>query len=81
MGSEQERDLGEQPILGRMRERGISSADLVRASSEQLTHKMVSRATKGRRLTANTMGKVVRAWNVAAGEDLPASELFNYVPG
>ncbi len=75
-----ERDLGEQPLARLMHERGLRSADLVAASNEQLTHKMVTRAAKGRRLTANTMGKVLRAWNLATEGDAAASELFDYVP-
>lgn len=35
----------------------------MRTSEDELTHKTVARAVKGRRLTANTMGKVVRALN------------------
>ncbi|MEM7205839.1 MAG: hypothetical protein AAF628_36635 [Planctomycetota bacterium] len=76
----EERNLGEQPLLRQMAERALKSHDLVAASTEQLTHKMVSRATKGRRLTANTMRKVVRAFNAAAGCDLAAADLFNYAP-
>jgi hypothetical protein len=73
-----ERDLGEQPIALLMAEHGLKPSDLVTASDEQLTHKMVTRAMKGRRLTANTMGKVQRAWDkVTAGAE-PQSGLFNY---
>lgn len=75
-----ERDLGEQPLAGLMSERSLKPNDLVSASKEQLTHRMVSRALKGRRLTANTMGKVVRAWNIASGEERQAGDLFNYTP-
>ena len=63
------RDLGEQPLARLMAERGLFPRDLVAASDEQITHKMVARAMKGRRLTANTMGKVRRAWNRASGND------------
>ncbi len=72
------RDLGEQPLTRLMAARGLDAHDLVAASGEQLTHKMVARAMKGRRLTKNTMGKVLRAWNLAADEARPASDLFNY---
>lgn len=75
-----ERNLGEQPLAALMAARGLQPKDLVAASSEQLTHKMVSRAMKGRRLTANTMDKVVRAWNAATGSEAERGELFNYVP-
>ena len=75
-----ERDLGQQPIARLMAERGLQPKDLVAASKEQLTHRMVTRATKGRRLTANTMGKVLRAWNRASACDHAASDLFDYEP-
>ena len=75
-----ERDLGEQPLVRLMAERDLKPQDLVAASTEQLTHKMVTRAMKGRRLTANTMSKVQRAWNLAASSENGLGELFNYVP-
>jgi hypothetical protein len=77
---EQGRDLGEQPIAALMAERGLKPADLVEASSEQITHKMVTRALKGRRLTANTMDKVHRAFVKASGSAHSRTELFSYEP-
>jgi len=74
------RELGEQPLARRMAERGLRPSDLVAASDEQLTHKMVTRAMKGRRLTANTMGKVERAWDRATDGTHRRSELFDYEP-
>jgi hypothetical protein len=74
------RDLGEQPLARLMAERALKPSDLVSASTEQLTHKMVTRAMKGRRLTANTMGKVHRAWNLAADSEHGQGELFDYDP-
>ncbi|MDA1267024.1 MAG: hypothetical protein O2816_18240 [Planctomycetota bacterium] len=75
-----ERDLGEQPLARLMRARELKPADLVVASKEQITHKMVARAMKGRRLTANTMDKVQRAWQQATQEECARSALFNYKP-
>lgn len=75
-----ERELGPQPILEVLAKHGLSATDLVEASGEQLTHKMVARAVKGRRLTANTMGKVVRALNKRAASAYTESELFTYSP-
>lgn len=75
-----ERDLGPQPLLEVMARHGLSATDLVEASGEQLTHKMVARAVKGRRLTANAMGKVVRALNRRAGSAYEPAELFTYAP-
>ncbi|MFT4540014.1 MAG: hypothetical protein ACI841_000775 [Planctomycetota bacterium] len=74
------RDLGEQPLTEMMKARDLLPKDLVEASSEQITHKMVSRAMKGRRLTARTMNKVMRAWNRAAEADDGIERLFNYTP-
>jgi len=76
----EERDLGPQPILEVLARHGLSATDLVEASGEQLTHKMVARAVKGRRLTANAMGKVVRALNRRAETAYASSELFTYSP-
>lgn len=73
-----ERNLGEQPILQLLERHGLKPKDLVAASTEQLTHKMVSRATKGRRLTPNTKGKVLQALNGATGESYALGDLFNY---
>ncbi|MFT5048989.1 MAG: hypothetical protein ACI8QZ_000378 [Chlamydiales bacterium] len=74
------RDLGEQPIARLMAERELKPKDLVAASADQITHKMVTRAMKGRRLTPNTMRKVHRAMNRATGVEHPQAELFNYKP-
>lgn len=79
-GATGSRDLGEQPLARLMAARGLRPKDLVAASDEQLTHKMVARAMKGRRLTANVMGKVVRAWNLAARAEADRGELFDYEP-
>jgi hypothetical protein len=76
----QPRDLGEQPLARLMAEHGLAPKDLVAASSEQLTHRMVTRGMKGRRLTSNTMDKVHRAWKLASGSDHRRAELFDYEP-
>jgi hypothetical protein len=73
-----ERNLGEQPIAGLMGEHGLKPHDLVAASTEQITHKMVKRACGGRRLTANVQGKILRAFNSAAETSLRKEALFNY---
>ena len=78
MKSEIERNLGEQPIAGILAERRLKSHDLVEASMETMTHKMVTRACKGRRLTPNVQGKVLRALNKVTGESFQLSDLFNY---
>ena len=73
-----ERDLGTQPIAAQLAELSLKANDLVAASGEQLTHKMVARACKGRRLTPNVQAKVLRALNAASGRQYKLAELFNY---
>lgn len=73
-----ERNLGEQPIAALMDRLGLTARTLVTASTEQLTHKMVARARKGRRLTRNVQGKVLRALNAASDGGYSLPDLFNY---
>jgi len=76
--NELERDLGEQPLNCLMAEKGLKSHDLVAASTEQITHKMVQRGCKGRRLTKNVQGKLLRALNTATGNTYVVADLFTY---
>jgi hypothetical protein len=78
MNPELERNLGEQPIAGIMRELNLKPHDLVAVSSVEMTHKMVSRACKGRRLTLNTQSKILAALNRATGKTFSLRDLFNY---
>ena len=78
MSEERERNLGPQPILNLLAVHGLKAQDLVAASTESLTHKMVARAGKGRWLTPNTQHKVWRALNLASGKSYRLDELFNY---
>ncbi len=73
-----ERNLGEQPIARIMREHNLKPHDLVAASQVEMTHKMVSRACKGRRLTLNTQSKVLAALNRATGKTYTLRDCFNY---
>jgi hypothetical protein len=73
-----ERNLGEQPIARIMVEHGMKAHDLVVKSTDQLTHKMVSRACKGRRLTLNVQNKIRDALNAASGKERSMEELFTY---
>ena len=77
-GSEVERNLGEQPIAAILAEAGLRPHDLVKASAVQMTHKMVARACKGRRLTPNTQTIVLNALQAATGKSFTLKELFNY---
>jgi hypothetical protein len=78
MTLEVERNLGEQPVAGLLRQHHLKPHDLVAASVEQITHKMVARACKGRRLTLNSQTKVLNALNRATGRSYSLGELFNY---
>ena len=78
MTAESHLNHGEQPIARLLAEHGLKPADLVAASAEQLTFKMVSRACKGRRLTPNFQGKILRALNRAAGKSYSRTDLFTY---
>ena len=78
MNLEMERNLGEQPIAQIMREHNLKPHDLVAISSVEITHKMVSRACKGRRLTLNTQSKVLAALNRATGKNYALRDLFTY---
>ena len=75
---DQERDLGEQPLAALLSELGLKSHDLVAASTEQITHKMVQRGSKGRRLTKNVQGKLLHALNTASGNTYAIKDLFTY---
>ena len=78
MHDELERNLGPQPIAEIMERHGLSAHDLVMASEVPMTHKMVARAVKGRRLTYNTQTIVLNALNRAAGASYKLADLFNY---
>ena len=75
---EEERNLGPQPLGPLLEELGLKPADLVRASGEQLTHRMVARAVRGRRLTPKARAKVLRALNGACGGSYGNADLFEY---
>lgn len=73
-----ERNLGDQPLAAILDKRDLKGHDLVAASVVQLTHKTISRARKGRRLTPNSQRKVLNALNRATGESFTLRDLFNY---
>ena len=73
-----ELNLGEQPLARILADLALKNGDLVAASGEFLTRKMVVRACKGRRLTPHVQGKILRALNRAAGREFTLPELFNY---
>ena len=73
-----ERNLGEQPIAKIMLEHNLKPHDLVANSAEHLTHKMVSRACKGRWLTPNVQAKLLNALIKATGKTYALADLFTY---
>jgi hypothetical protein len=70
--------MGEQPIAALLTELDLRSHDLVAASTEQITHKMVTRACKGRRLTPRVQRKIWNALLAATGKQFALDELFDY---
>ena len=73
-----ELNLGPQPIARLMAELSLKTGDLVDASEEFITRKMVIRACKVRRLTPNVKGKILRALNRATGKAYALADLFDY---
>jgi hypothetical protein len=78
MNNDLERNLGAQPIVELLAQHKLTPHDLVAVSNQQLTHKMVSRAAKGRWLTPNAKAKVLTALNQATGKNYSLTDLFNY---
>ena len=78
MNSDIERNLGEQPVAGLLAAHELTAHDLVQASTEHITHKMVARACKGRRLTPNVQGKILRALNTSTSKSFSMTDLFTY---
>ena len=73
-------ECGVQPLDRILRERGVENHALVEASGEGLTHKVVQKGRKGRRLTPNSQGKIVRVLNRVSPNEPPwrAADLFTY---
>ncbi len=71
-------DLGPQPLDQAMTRLGLSNVDLVRVSTDQLTHKMVQKGRKGKRISLKIQTKILVALRRARpGEPLTLQELFN----
>jgi len=78
MSAHTENNLGEQPISKIIVASGLKPHDLVAHSDEQITHKMVTRASKGRRLTPHVQLKVLNALNKVLGKNYSLKDLFTY---
>lgn len=74
------RDHGPQPLDDLMNRWGITNHDLVDASVEQLNHKQVQKARKGRQLTLHLMQKLARTLNDAIVSRLAKDERANFSP-
>jgi len=73
-----ERNLGDQPLAKIMATENLKPHDLVAHSTEQISHKMVARAVKGRRLTQHAQYKILNALNAATQKNYSIKDLFNY---
>jgi len=73
-----ERNLGEQPVAKIMTGLGLKPHDIVCISAEQITHKIIGRAIKGRRLTPKVQCKILNALNKATKKNYLLGDLFNY---
>jgi hypothetical protein len=75
---EEQQNLGPQPIIELLEKHKLTHHDLVAASTEQITHKMVSRACKGRKLSRRVQLKLVNAFNNATEQNYVLKDLFTY---
>ena len=77
---EETRDHGPQPLDELMTRWEITNHQLVDASVEQVNHKQVQKARKGRQLTLHMMQKITRTLNDAIISRLPKAERANFSP-
>ena len=74
------RDHGPQPLDGLLDRWNITNHELVEVSEEQLNHKQVQKARKGRQLTLHLMQKLMRALNETIVTKLPKEQRASFVP-
>ncbi len=74
------RDHGLQPIDGLLTRWQLTNHELVEISTEQLNHKQVQKARKGRQLTLHLMQKLTRALNETVVAKLGKEQAPNFVP-
>ncbi len=72
------REYGEQPLVALLADKGLTNHQVVAASTEQLTHKMLSKACRGRFLSVKIRLKIMRAVNKLTGGTYSLKDLFNY---
>ena len=74
-----EMEKGIQPLDALLTRLNLKNSHLVEASMEQLSHKVVAKGRKGRRLTLNAQMKILNALNGSQTEKKFAlKEIFNY---
>jgi Holliday junction resolvasome RuvABC ATP-dependent DNA helicase subunit len=71
-------EAGPQPLDALLSRLALPNHALVENSSEHLTHKVVQKARKGRKVTRNAQQKILRALNAATGSNHTMEEIFNY---
>lgn len=74
------RDHGTQPLDGLMVRWNLTNHELVEVSEEQLNHKQVQKARKGRQLTLHLMQKMMRALNALIVAKLDKDERTKFTP-
>jgi len=73
------RERGVQPLDALLNKLKLKNSNLVDASKEQLTHKMVARGRKGRFLTRHSQWKICNALNACQPEKkYRLEDIFNY---
>lgn len=76
---EEKIENGIQPLDTLLNELKLKNSDLVEKSSEQLSHKVVAKARKGRRLTINAKHKILNALNTVQTQKIyKLKDIFNY---
>lgn len=74
-----EMEKGIQPLDKLMTELGLTNANLVDISKDQLTFRMVAKGRKGRRIKLRIQSKILRALSACVPTKVfSLSDLFNY---
>ncbi len=74
-----EMEKGIQPLDEMMTKLNLRSHDLVEKSTEQLSHKVVAKARKGRKLTQKSKFKILDALNACQShQKFALKDIFNY---
>lgn len=79
MSEQNNMEAGVQPLDQLIVDAGLRNNDLVKISDNGLTHKQVSKARRGRKITRRMQLKVLSAWNSLIDHECVIDDLFNYV--